>query len=136
MITIQHIKLLNKHNWNVDYFESLSNFAIVNDNGSQIHNSETALIALIDDLVEADSDLPINQIISTSEEEFEILYDKVKTTDEELLGLYGYEVICESPFEIEKENEFISGQAAKILVNDLKDKKHKKDYSNFLKTTT
>lgn len=133
MITNQNIKLLNKHNWNVDYFESLSNFAIVNDNGSQIHNSETALIALIDDLVEADSDLPISQITSTSEEEFENLYNKVKNTDEELLHSYGYEIICENPLEIEKENEFISGQAAKIIVSHLKDKKYKKDYLNFLK---
>lgn len=118
MFNDQNTKLLNKYNWKVDYLDPLSNFLIINDNGCQIKNSTKALIALIEELVE---------------EEIDELNNNLKLSDEDLLAIFGYEIVCESPLEIKKEDEFISGQAAKIMISYLRNKKHQNDISNYFK---
>lgn len=118
MFNEQNIKLLNKYKWKVDHLNPSSNFLIINDHGCQIKNSPVAFIALIEELVEL---------------EIDELNKNAKLSDNDLLLFFGYKIICKSPLEIQKEDAFISGKAAEIMVKYLRDKKHQNDISNYFK---
>lgn len=48
--------------------------------------------------------------------------EKLLTSDEEILKYYGWEVECESPFEVRNiDGSFASGQAASCVLNSIRE---------------
>lgn len=101
------VERLNRHGWMVDYCNSPNEFSLVHNEGSMIRNSYKSYIALIAELKELDAENEPAKPIS----------------DEEILHLNGYHIICKSPFEIGSESDpsvLITGWAANTLVSTLK----------------
>lgn len=105
--SIFDVERLNRHGWTVDYCNSANVFSIVHNEGSMIRNSYRTYAALIAELKELDAENEPAKPIS----------------DEEILHLNGYHIICKSPFEIGSESDhtvLITGWAANTLVSTLK----------------
>jgi hypothetical protein len=108
LISEKDKNLLNKYGWNFAHFNSLDDFSIYNQDGSNIQSCSEALSYLIEDL--------------NLREEEEV--PKLKSmTEKEILESFGYDFLSESPIEIIKKDDnkvLITGEAALIFIANLK----------------
>lgn len=111
-LNVEQIDRLKRHGWSVDYWNSSDNFRVYDADGSSIKNSVKSLEFLLDELKDLDmEDEPVKQI-----------------SDEQVLQMNGYHVLCQSPFEIGSDSDptvMITGWAAKTLVSGLKAEHYK-----------
>lgn len=59
--------------------------------------------------------------------------EKLLKTDEEILGYYGWEVECESPYELRNiDGSFASGQAASCVLNSVREEYINEKYEELM----
>jgi hypothetical protein len=60
--------------------------------------------------------------------------EKILTTDEEILKFYGWEIECESPYELRNiDGSFASGQASSCVINSVRQEYILEKYEEIMK---
>ena len=105
MLTHKETSLLERHEWEVDYYENKNSFSISHKDGSSIESCEQAFDYLIEALIE-------------EEKSEEMTYSV-----DEILKRFGFFESCSSPFEIASIHDkriLVTGFAADVFFTRLR----------------
>jgi hypothetical protein len=124
-ITLSITETLENNGYRFEYFCGNSDFSLVKDNGSSIKNDISAVLLLIEHLREDNKQSNLEHKPLTVNKDIKdisnLVFNAIYYDDEYIAKEYGYNLVCESPLELEASgNRFVSQECAKAVISELR----------------